>query len=60
MNAQITEILKALADAHTKLIDEFKRDLMSTDDETARRAWVRMDEARGIEIAMDIVRGTKA
>lgn len=51
----IERIFANLKAAHAELIEEFKRDLASDDDKTAREAWKHIDKAEGIEKAMLIV-----
>lgn len=51
----IERIWADLQAEHKKLIEAFKRDLVSTDDKTAREAWKHIDKAAGIEKAMLIV-----
>lgn len=51
----IERILADLKTEHARLLEAFRRDMGSMDDETARVAWTRLDEAAGIEKAMLIV-----
>jgi len=54
MNA-IERIFADLETEHARLLEAFRRDMGSMDNETARVAWTRLDEAAGIEKAMLIV-----
>lgn len=51
----IERIWADLNTEHARLIDAYRRDVGSMDEETARVAWRRLDEAAGIEKAMSIV-----
>lgn len=51
----IERIWAELQAEHARLIDAYRRDVDSMDEETARAAWRRLDEAAGIEKVMLIV-----
>lgn len=51
----IERIWADLKTEHARLIDAFRAGVDSMDEETARVAWRRLDEAAGIEKAMLIV-----
>lgn len=51
----IERIWADLKAEHARLIDAFRAGVDSMDEETARVAWRRLDEAAGIEKAMLIV-----